>query len=119
MGSDHLALPGDVTVFDRHPQDKSFEFDTRSREIVEVVIRQWRHVKAMLRLGLHQALLGETGQSLADHTGAAVVTLGELGKSQFRAGEHASRQDVGAELHVDLLGPRDGGQRRAMSHRLR
>ena len=76
-------------------------------------------MKAVLRLGLHEALLGEAGEPLAHDAGAAVVALGELGESQLGAGQQATRQDVGAELHVDLLGPRDRSQRRAMPHRLR
>jgi hypothetical protein len=119
MGGDHLALPGDVAVFDRHPQNQSFEFDTGSREIVEIVIRERRHMKAVLRLGLHQTLLGESGETFAHHAGTAVVTVDELGESQFGAGEQATRQNVGTELYVDLLTSRDRSQRRAMPHRLR
>ena len=111
MSGHDFALPSDVSVLDRHPQHQAFELATCRREIVEIILRQRSDVKTVLRLGLHEALLGKTHQTFSDHAGAAVVTDGEFGKSKLGARQHPARQDVGTQLRVHLLGTRDGRQR--------
>ena len=119
VGGDELALPGDVSVLDGDPQDQTFERTTCRGEVFEIVERQRRDVKAVLRLGLNQTLLGQAGEALAYDAGAAVVSLGEVGEAQLRTGKQTTRQDVGAQLRVDLLGSGDRRQRRAMTAHLR
>ncbi len=105
-----LALPGDVAVLDRHPQHKTLELAARSCEILEIIVRERGDAKPVLRFGLDQTLLGQSRQPLAQHTGAAVVAVGQLGEAQPGAWQDAAGQDVGAELRVHLLTAGDGSQ---------
>ena len=102
-----LALPSDVAVLDRHAQHETFELATRCREVLEIILRDRSDVEPVLRFGLHQSLLGKACETLADDAGAAVVAFGELGEPQLGAGQHPARQDVGAQLGIDLLGTGD------------
>jgi hypothetical protein len=76
-------------------------------------------VKAVLWFGLHQTLFGEAGQALAYDAGAAVVAVGQFGEPQLGSWQHATRQDVGAELRVHLFRTRDRRQGRPVARRLR